>query len=136
MFEVVVDPDVIDRLAPRLDLLSTGLSHSEWAHLVALLGLGSTALADALGTAVDHPRPLSLRRIVAMGSPSFAAALNPAAEAIEALVAGGRRVAIVHGSDLARWEVRHRASSVVTSGDAPVRPDRSAPSPTFSTDHP
>jgi hypothetical protein len=136
MFEVVVDPDVIDRLAPRLDLLSIGLSHPEWAHLVALLGLGSTALADAVGTAPDPPRPLSHQRIVAMGSPSFAGALNPAAEAIEVLVEGDHCVAIVQVSKLSWWEVHHRASSVAAGADEPTRPAGAAASPRSPTDNP
>ena len=136
MFEVVVDPDVIDRLAPRLDLLSISLSHPEWAHLVALLGLGSTALADAVRTTPDPPRPRSHRGTVAMESPSFAGALNPAAEAIEALVDGDRRVTIVHASKLARWDIHHRASSVVAHADEPTRPAGAATSPRFPTDHP
>lgn len=111
MFDVVVDPEVIERLASRLDVLSAGLTHLEWAHLVALLGLGSTALADAVATVSESPNVLDHREMVAMGSPGFADALNPAAEAIGGCITRDHRVAIVNGPETTRWEVMSRPSS-------------------------
>jgi len=104
MFDVVVDPDVIEQLASRLDVLSTHLTHREWAHLVGLLGLGSTALADAIRAGSESPGAPAQTEIVTMGSPGFADALNPAAEAVGG---PGTRpyVAIVKGPETARWEV-------------------------------
>jgi hypothetical protein len=113
MFDVVVDPEVIEQLASRLDVLSSSLTHLEWAHLVALLGLGSTALADAIctGTGSESPEAPSRREIVALGSPGFADALNPAAEAIGGWGTSDARVVIVNGPGTTRWEVTSRTGS-------------------------
>ncbi len=48
MFDVIVDPDVRERVASRLDLWASELTSRERAHLVALLGVGSAALAGAI----------------------------------------------------------------------------------------
>jgi hypothetical protein len=118
MFDVVVDAEVIEQLASRLDVLSAGLTHLEWAHLVALLGLGSTALADALRTGAESPGVLVHREMMAMGSPGFADALNPAAEAIGGSGTCDHRVVIVKGPETTRWEVTSRPSSTAAGTEA------------------
>jgi hypothetical protein len=132
MFDVVVDPDVIEQLASRLDVLSTELTHLEWAHLVGLLGLGSTALADAVRTGAELPSALTQREIVAMGSPGFADALNPAAEAIGSPGTRPQRVVIVKDGGTARWEVISRPGPLADASG--VHTGRAADIPS-STDH-
>jgi hypothetical protein len=115
MFDVVVDPDVIAQLASRLDVLSAGLTYLEWAHLVALLGLGSTALADAVRTGWEPPTGPADRAVAAMGSPGFSDALNPAADAVGVRSASGHRVVIANGAEGSRWQVLSGPPS--SSGD-------------------
>lgn len=105
MFEVTVDHDIIEQLASRLELLSTGLTHPEWTHLVALLGLGSTGVADAARTGAELPFTAPRRGVVFMESPGFADVLSPAADAVGILNARDHRIVIVNHPDISRWEV-------------------------------
>ncbi len=78
MLEVALDPEVLDRLAARLEVLSNALGTEEREHLLALLGLASSHLAALLACPVQLPDPDGL----ALGSPGFAEALSPAADAV------------------------------------------------------
>jgi hypothetical protein len=132
MFEVIIDPEVIDRLTSRLDLLSMRLTHAEWAHMLALLGLGATALADTVCPTPDPPTAPAHRRIAPLGSPGFARALNPAAEALGALARDRRHVKILNRSEGSRWEVR---SGPRPPANTEARPPLATAAPAISTEN-
>ena len=56
MFDVTLEAHVLERLAARLELWSTGLLVVERSHLVSLLGLGSAALAGTDAVAEEIGR--------------------------------------------------------------------------------
>jgi|GEM_PF-4678057 len=111
MFDVTLDPEVLERLASRLELWAGDLTNEEWAHLVGLLGLGSVALAEAVGDVTVEPNWTGGAEMATMGSPGFADALSPAADAVLKRAAAGRSVVIASGPEPNRWAVTSAACS-------------------------
>jgi hypothetical protein len=109
MFEVMVEADVLERLAARLDVWSADLTGPEWAHLVGLLGLGSTALAGALDRSDDRPPAVAVD-LAAMSSPGFADALSPAADALSRQPLAERPVVIAYGPEPDHWRITSMGS--------------------------
>jgi len=105
MFDVTLDPDVLEGLAARLELWAGELSNAEWAHLLGLLALGSAALAEAVGGVGEQPGCEGATEVAAMESPGFADALSPAADAVLTRAAVGRSVVIASVPELNRWAV-------------------------------
>jgi hypothetical protein len=110
MFDVTVDSSILERLAPHLEVWSTGLLGVDRSHLLALLGLGSAALAAADAVAdLVKPLPLAIDVVdLAMLTPGFADALSPAGDAALRCAAAGHSLAIVHGPEPDRWTVTAR----------------------------
>ncbi len=107
MFDVTLDHDVLARLVERLELWTPELPNAEWSHLVALLGLGSAAVASAVG-APGITGGTAGGAMVVMGSPGFADALSAAADAVLAQAANGHAITITVGPELSRWAAARR----------------------------
>lgn len=105
MFDVVVDAEVIERLATHLELLSAELTYAEWAHLIALIGLGSTTL----GEAVVRPELRSSTRGAALQTPGFADALELVADALGRRTGAEEHTVITRWPESGRWEVLTRS---------------------------
>ena len=109
-FDVILEAQVLERLAARLELWSTGLPGVERSHLVSLLGLGSAALAsaDAIAGVAKPRRPAIETVALSMLTPGFADVLSPAGDASLRCATAGCVVAIVYGPDPDCWTVTAR----------------------------
>jgi hypothetical protein len=122
MFDITLDPSVLERLASQLELWSTVLTGVERSHLLALLGLGSAAV-EAADAVAELARPLpNVIEVdaLAMLSPGFADALSPAADAAHRRAAAGHLVAIVHGPEADRWTVASRPQRLLVPQSPPA----------------
>jgi hypothetical protein len=110
MFDLTLDPSVLERLASHLELWSTGLTGVERSHLLALVGLGSAAIsaADAVASLARPLPPVIEVDALAMLSPGFGDALSPAGDAAHRCATAGHSVAIIYGPETDRWTVASR----------------------------
>ncbi len=133
MFDVIVDPDVLERLASRLDLWASQLTSQEWAHLVGLLGVGSAALAEAIRDVNARPLWMEETNTATMSSPGFADALSPAADAVLHRAATGHSVVIISGPEPNRWVVTSSAFQPPNETRQPVGTTTNSDDPPFDT---
>ena len=114
-FEVLLEPDILERLALRLEVLSSELSNKEWAHLVGLLGLASAVLYETVSDPAsrflpEHVEPED------MGTPGFADVLSPAADVVLRQISIGCSVVITGPSSPGGWETTSSILKVDRSG--------------------
>jgi hypothetical protein len=103
VFAVTIDPEVLAGLAARLEVWGFELTNAEWEHLVGLLGLGSTILAEVVAGVEENVAGAT--EAEAMGSPGFADALSPAADAVLSRAGAGLSVVISFGPGPSQWTV-------------------------------
>ncbi|MGC9961184.1 MAG: hypothetical protein ABSE47_04690 [Acidimicrobiales bacterium] len=110
MFDVTLDAEVLGRLAASLERWGFELTNVEWSHLVGLVGLGSSAVAEAVGgraAELDVAAP----GVVPMTTPGFADALSAAADAVMSRAVLGQSVVIATGPDAGLWVAKTRPRS-------------------------
>jgi len=104
-FQVLLDAEVLERLATHLEILSGGMSTEEWAHLLGLLGLGCAAICEK-----GSPEEGSDRKgdPTDMGTPGFADVLSPVADLVLSHVYAACSVVIESSGTTFGWKALPR----------------------------